>query len=203
MFCDIVFLELPFLSGMNKPHTGIFKNCLYCKKKFYVKKYRIDTAFYCSLSCKALNTRIQIKRNCEICGNEFEHISSRANKAKYCSRKCYYKSRSLPNRGTIEFSCYHCGKKFRDSPYRKRKFCSKDCVNKGMKKKWKPIFTTVRKALIRANKINECAICGYNKYKKILGVHHIDKNKNNNELNNLQILCPTCHSIIHKKHIVH
>lgn len=47
-------------------------------------------------------------------------------------------------------------------------------------------------------KKDECEICG-NSYwfgKKLpLELHHIDGNHFNNELTNLQILCPNCHSI--------
>lgn len=37
-----------------------------------------------------------------------------------------------------------------------------------------------------------CERCGYNKY-EILQVHHKDKNRDNNELNNLELICPNCH----------
>ena len=40
---------------------------------------------------------------------------------------------------------------------------------------------------------HKCAICGWNEDKRILEVHHIDENHDNNELNNLMILCPICH----------
>lgn len=46
-------------------------------------------------------------------------------------------------------------------------------------------------------KKNECEICGVSEWlgKKIsLELHHIDGNRFNNELSNLQILCPNCHS---------
>ena len=41
----------------------------------------------------------------------------------------------------------------------------------------------------------KCFSCGYNKNKKILEVHHIDCNRENNKLENLIILCPNCHRI--------
>jgi 5-methylcytosine-specific restriction endonuclease McrA len=40
---------------------------------------------------------------------------------------------------------------------------------------------------------HECAICGYNEDERILEVHHIDENRNHNEIKNLIILCPNCH----------
>lgn len=44
---------------------------------------------------------------------------------------------------------------------------------------------------------NKCNMCGYDKIKEILEVHHIDCNRNNNNIYNLEILCPNCHSEKH------
>jgi hypothetical protein len=47
-------------------------------------------------------------------------------------------------------------------------------------------------------KKDSCELCGYSEWmgKKIpLELHHVDGNRFNNALNNLQILCPTCHSL--------
>lgn len=42
---------------------------------------------------------------------------------------------------------------------------------------------------------HECAICGYNDDNDIslLDVHHIDENRDNNDPDNLIVLCPNCH----------
>lgn len=40
---------------------------------------------------------------------------------------------------------------------------------------------------------HKCAICGWDEDERILEVHHIDSNREHNELDNLIILCPTCH----------
>ena len=37
-----------------------------------------------------------------------------------------------------------------------------------------------------------CERCSYNKY-EILQVHHIDRDKKNNNLDNLELVCPNCH----------
>ena len=42
---------------------------------------------------------------------------------------------------------------------------------------------------------NKCRVCGYDEFLKVLEVHHIDGNRKNNELSNLDILCPTCHKL--------
>lgn len=50
----------------------------------------------------------------------------------------------------------------------------------------------------------KCAICGYHEYVEGLEVHHIDGSRDNNSLDNLVILCATCHRVIsfHRKDIV-
>ena len=209
IFSPIALFELPSLSGiMNSPRKKrstdrIEITCRNCKIKFKVANNRQYSAKFCSNACKGLNERIKIKTNCAICKKEFEHISSRVNKAKYCSRKCYYKSETLKWRGTKEFECNHCHKKFMDSPCKDRKFCSKKCVGKESKKSFKPNFTTVRKAMISRGLINQCNRCGYNAEPRILGVHHKDRNRHNNDMQNLEVLCPNCHSLEHLKHISH
>ena len=40
---------------------------------------------------------------------------------------------------------------------------------------------------------HKCACCGWDEDERILEVHHIDNNHNNNQLDNLILLCPTCH----------
>ena len=50
------------------------------------------------------------------------------------------------------------------------------------------------------NKYNGCQICGWNQINQITGkspleIHHIDGNCINNSEENLQLLCPNCHSL--------
>ncbi len=51
------------------------------------------------------------------------------------------------------------------------------------------------KALERAG--FKCEICGYNKIRDILEVHHRDGNRKNNTMENLEIRCPNCHKEHH------
>jgi hypothetical protein len=141
------------------------------------------------------------KKDCEICGSEFEFIATRANKAKYCSRSCYYAS--MKGRGSVKHSCLHCGTEFFDAPSKNRKYCSISCVNKGNKKTFKPKYSTVRKMMLAREMIKECNRCGYSEIPDILGVHHKDRDRTNNQISNLEVLCPNCHSIEHMKHISH
>ena len=56
----------------------------------------------------------------------------------------------------------------------------------------------LKEKLLKENIIEyKCAICGLSQWQNkniILQLHHIDGNNKNNNLNNLQLLCPNCHS---------
>ena len=42
-----------------------------------------------------------------------------------------------------------------------------------------------------------CFQCGYNKHIEILEVHHVDGQHKNSKLDNLRMVCPTCHDELH------
>lgn len=189
------------MSGMVRSRIRHEKTCKHCQIVFTVPEYRKDTALFCSRKCMALHARQQVAANCAECGAVFYHISSRANKAKYCSPQCYHKA--MHKKGTVQYSCAHCGVAFMDSPSTKRKYCSKACVNKTRKSEWKPDFSTVRKNMLVRGMLTKCTRCGYAEHPEILGVHHKDRNRKNNALANLEVLCPNCHSIEHGKHTPH
>lgn len=176
-------------------------HCAHCGKGVLIPPNRFETFRYCSRSCAALEQRSHIVASCAVCGGQFQHISSRANRAKYCSRSCYYKAMRL--KGSVECACRHCGSQFKASPSEKRKYCSRACINKATKSIWSPSFCTARKSMSRRRLIIECERCGYDREKRILGVHHKDRDRRNNELSNLEVLCPNCHSLEHAKHIAH
>lgn len=188
------------LSKKQRIHERQNFKCIQCGNSYSTAHYRKNLSKYCSRKCTALGTRIKYNTSCLICKKNFEHISSRCNKAKYCSRKCY--NISQKNKGKTEYICFHCHKKFIGHAAHKRKYCSKKCVGKESKKTFKPNYTTVRKAMISRELIKSCNRCGYDKEIKILGVHHKDRNRNNNNISNLEVLCPNCHSLEHLKHIV-
>ena len=202
MFFDIVFFDLPWNNGMAKPHTGKFVSCLSCYKQFYIPVNRFETAKYCSRKCKDKENTIRIIKNCLICGKEFEHISARCNTAKYCSRLCYH--RSQKGRGAKEFKCATCDIKFMSSPSKRYKFCTPKCRGLFHRASEEYAdFKSLRKAWVLRGYIQYCEICKYDAVKEILGIHHRDGNRKNNKKDNLLIVCPNCHSLIHRKHIPH
>lgn len=177
-------------------------SCLFCNKKLYMPKNRLKTFKYCSRACKDKSNKVQIERNCAVCDKKFTHISSRCNKAKYCSRLCYH--RSQKGKGSQEFTCATCNKKFMGSPSKRYRFCTTKCRGEFQRKpETYTHFTNLRKALKRRGLVEKCEMCGYDEIKEILGIHHIDENRKNNKRENLMIVCPNCHSILHRKHIPH
>lgn len=66
------------------------------------------------------------------------------------------------------------------------------------KKKIRAEQTTIKKRILKRQKIAHCEYCG-NKTKEILQIHHIEPIAmgGNNDLDNLIILCPNCHKSVH------
>lgn len=75
-----------------------------------------------------------------------------------------------------------------------------DLWGRKIERKRKPVPTSYKKeALARAH--HRCQRC-HIQLGAVWHIHHKDGNRNNNELSNLKILCPTCHAEVeHKKRI--
>lgn len=85
-----------------------------------------------------------------------------------------------------------------------KKTCSRSCANKhrkGIKYKLsrpKDKVKSQRSLKTRLLKLRgkSCERCKFNKY-EILEMHHKNRNRNDNEMNNLELLCPNCHAEEH------
>lgn len=93
--------------------------------------------------------------------------------------------------------CLYCRKEIISSSY-SRKYCNSDCqFNHRVELKLVRVGSDALKSYIIRTKGRKCEICQLEKWldKPItLELHHIDGNSDNNDLNNLQIICPNCHS---------
>lgn len=109
--------------------------------------------------------------------------------------------------------CKRCGKLL-TSTQKNNIYCSQECANlaKSDKKiqqwlngEWNGIrgsnqlSSTIREYLLKESNYS-CEICGWNKinpvtHKSPLEIHHKDGNCMNNSKENLQVLCPNCHSL--------
>lgn len=96
--------------------------------------------------------------------------------------------------------CDCCGKEFifegrlKTKEYERARFCSRSCAN-NRKTWWKENATHYRTIALNHHN-EECAICGFD---KIVAIHHIDENKQNNNPTNLIPLCPNHHEMVHSK----
>ncbi len=145
---------------------------------------------------------------CTICESKFyvkpSHL--KLGWGKYCSKTCQYSGQ----RTGKEFSCFVCKKNI----YRMLKdiknsksgkyFCSKSCQTtwrnsffSGDKhKNWNGGTASYKGILTKSGAVQICAKC-QNEDKRILAVHHKDKNRKNNAVSNLIWLCHNCHYLIH------
>ncbi len=140
----------------------------------------------------------QYKRNpntsCKVCKKAIYRRPSEIEKynGAFCSQACY----GLSCRK--ERPCAVCGKAILASLHRKT--CSRTCSNThraGIKYKVNSPHDQVKYQqglkiqLLRARGKN-CERCGYTKF-EILQVHHKNRNRKDNSLDNLELICPNCH----------
>lgn len=156
------------------------------------------------LGYKSSNENKEI-RQCLCCGEKI-HVTVLQEK-KFCNRSCSAKfnnkTRKLKRKKTIK-ECLTCKKSIGNSSI----FCGNKCHSVFNKKtnfekikngdvtlyeKWYKLF------LIEEHG-DKCMSCGWDKIHPITGkvpiqLEHIDGNSENNELSNLKLLCPNCHSL--------
>jgi len=95
-------------------------------------------------------------------------------------------------------NCVTCGKPIYRSPRQIAKsktglfYCCKR-----HQRKWHLLKKTAYRKIAFDNLPHCCDECGYEKIIDILEVHHVNLDHDDNCLDNLQILCPTCHREIH------
>ncbi len=146
--------------------------------------------------------------SCKICNSNFyikpSHL--KLGWGKYCSRACQIKSQF--NGKFVK--CFICGKeKYLSLAHLHRSksgkyFCSKKCQTLWRNSEfigekhggWRSGIRVYRNILTRSGRNPTCRLCNI-KDKRILIVHHIDHNRNNNELENLTWLCFNCHFLVH------
>ena len=151
-----------------------------------------------------IDKRTPIKLHCFDCNYDW---STMAQNVLYLSDTV--KHHQCPNCGDNSikrgvYECSYCGKEIyrRPSQVTKNKsgkfYCSKKCGNLAKNQfreesgEWLNSHSAYRKRAFQAYP-HECLVCGWNEDERILEVHHIDEDRDHNEVENLCILCPTCH----------
>lgn len=114
------------------------------------------------------------------------------------------------NKGKRSNTCLYCGKPITSaneycnskchSDYKYEKYIQdwKDGKEDGLKGMFE-LSGRIRRYLFEKNN-NKCELCGWGEVNKFtnlvpLQVHHIDGNAVNNKEDNLQLLCPNCHTL--------
>lgn len=107
------------------------------------------------------------------------------------------------------YNCICCGKESKFSYQKANKYCSIRCQNDYQRqqrvKKWlsnpqkehwlnNPGWAKDYLAEQQNNKCNICGITEWNRKPITFDMDHIDGNPSNNHPNNLQLICPNCHS---------
>lgn len=147
--------------------------------------------------------------NCKACAKKFNAKPSwlKNGWGKYCSRSCRQEAQKTGKTVSCNICgrvAYKSGADLRNS-VSKKYFCSKSCqtiwrnsvVHVGSKHpNWTGGNSAYRNMLRRSQQKEICKRCEVND-KRILAVHHIDHNHNNNILSNLTWLCHNCHFLIH------
>lgn len=178
------------------------KNCPICQKP--VEKWG---AKYCSRECYESTRNARIEVICKECGNKFLKRPSDISKCKkstvgFCNQECF-KKYCLHSFGKTNEICQECGKQFISLKNKKRKFCCYACKQKAFHKfkgsgeenqNYRKGSRYYRKRAF-AHFPHFCHICKRADCK--LYVHHIDESHQNNLIENLRILCQSCHVRIH------
>lgn len=164
---------------------------------------RLDEGFAqkVTLLSNYISRREKITLKCEDCGNIWDTLAQSViyNKYKHYCPNCGITKR-------INLKCSYCGKEIqrRPSDIKSNKsgyfYCSRECGNLHKNQlrlesgEWKNSNNYRKKAF--DNYEHKCAVCGWNEDERVLEVHHIDENREHNNLENLCILCPICHKKI-------
>jgi 5-methylcytosine-specific restriction endonuclease McrA len=151
----------------------IEKKCLGCDTLFNadIREHNRGNANFCSLSCSSKRERkIKVANmSCAYCDIKFYRPKSKKNNSKsglhFCCREHKDLAQKLGN-GFEAIHPKHYGTATGLYTYRSKIFEVKE---------------------------QKCEKCSYDEHIEILEVHHKDRNRKNNEIENLIILCPNCH----------
>lgn len=148
-------------------------------------------------------------RSCKQCGGVFHTKQSLIARGYgvYCSRACHHAGMRTAVLGV----CTTCGAGVRRTPAKlrinksKKVFCGKSCQTKWRNTQyrgknhtqWKGGNSVNYRAIMKKASVPEvCALC-HTVDTRVLAVHHIDRNRINNALENLLWLCHNCHHLTH------
>ena len=157
----------------------------------FIKHFNEKSKGKIKLVSEYINKRTPVLVECTTCGYRYEvsvdtFLYRKSNKIK----DCY-------NCNNPMVVCEFCGSTFRKRKKElnktKRSYCSINCRNRAMNDAKRKSTINNYRNVADANYKHKCSVCGWDEDEDILEVHHIDENRENNNVDNLIILCPTCH----------
>lgn len=157
-------------------------NCLNCNNECFVEAREINrgNGKYCSRSCSAIHIKSLIPKpdpnvTCAWCHVNFYKNDSKKKVSRSGIHFCCREHKDLAQRlhgGIKEIMPPHYGTGNYRNHYREL------------------VFTILNKPKI-------CERCNYSSHEAAIIVHHKDRNRENNNISNLEILCCNCHAIEH------
>ena len=159
--------------GQTRKLFGV--KCEHCRKEFWAPRHVLNKGGgkFCSLLCHGTSRQIRVAEICAGCGEIFFRVPSklrigtqRKHGKLFCNRRC--KEFAQTSRKVPEICPPHYGRSQSSRYYRQKAL------------RWSVV---------------KCCGCGYDKDRRMLDVHHIDGNRKNAALDNLQILCVWCHAV--------
>lgn len=151
-------------------------NCKICDKKFYAKPCHIRRGWgkYCSKDCQYVGQHNGKKVNCGICGKEIYRTTKELRKSK---SKKYYCNKS----------CFAVWK-------------NQNLLLGVKNPHWKNGVNAYRGIMKRSGILAKCAICENND-RRVLVVHHKNRDRKDNKIENLQWLCRNCQHLFHNHNL--
>nr|WP_238336086.1 HNH endonuclease signature motif containing protein [Streptomyces sp. W9] len=198
----------------------VLVRCAWCSVDFRKPRYEYNKAlrrghftFYCCKDHSQAHHAVKNAKPCDQCRVPMPGRSTR----KFCSMQCRIDSREHP-----EKACTVCGVFFRPKSSRTA-YCTRVCADKAHSvrmlgynnphykdgtsySKW---FRETRPLIFERDK-DSCVVCskpfkpitfkrnGAPTQKSNLIVHHVDEDPRNNRVENLVLLCASCHLVHHK-----
>ena len=177
-----------YISGYEKTTSIIKIRCLIHKNEFNIKYENIrhdDKPYYPCPICQEEQSRIRYE-------------SSRQEvECAYCKKKFIKPKARLNNSRSGLFFCCRAHKDLAQMVVSGEDFSEirPDHYGTGLSNYRELAFRTYKHA---------CACCDWHEDIRILEVHHVDSDRENNDISNLIILCPNCHKKItlHKYELI-
>jgi 5-methylcytosine-specific restriction endonuclease McrA len=145
----------------------------------------------------------KVKRSCNWCGAEFYVYQSQIKRGggKFCSNSCKASFRNTTDNPAWrpevrrKISLNHADVSGKNNPmYGKSGVLSPSYIDGRSS-----ISGDIWRKIAFLNKPRRCEICGKEDESRRIHVHHKDKNRDNNDLENLQVVCVECHNTLHPK----